>query len=279
VSLARRERNTDFAVGMIVIGGRAAGRAAWLTTAPLRLAVRLSVGDRRAVAERGRVARVTATQRASEFADTVATRILESPEFDRIAGQVAEQVLESPEVRRALTVETKSFLDDLLDRLAARLALVDDRVTRFLRRRADPPSPFGGISLRALALGVDLGLVQVLILAAVALLTLVQSLAGGLPDWLLGTLVGVLYVIAAGAYLTFFWTVAGQTPGMNLLRLRVVDSAGETPGLGRSLLRLFGLWLAILPLCAGFLPVLFDARRRGVQDFVAGTTVERIVRG
>jgi uncharacterized RDD family membrane protein YckC len=57
------------------------------------------------------------------------------------------------------------------------------------------------------------------------------------------------------------------------MRLRVADRAGGPPSVARSLLRLVGLWLAIVPLFAGFLPVLFDARRRGLQDFLAGTVV------
>jgi uncharacterized RDD family membrane protein YckC len=43
--------------------------------------------------------------------------------------------------------------------------------------------------------------------------------------------------------------------------------------IGRSLLRLMGLVLAIVPLFAGFLPVLFTDRRRGLPDFLAGTVV------
>ena len=34
-----------------------------------------------------------------------------------------------------------------------------------------------------------------------------------------------------------------------------------------------GLVLAIVPLFAGFIPVLFTARRRGLPDFLAGTVV------
>jgi uncharacterized RDD family membrane protein YckC len=37
--------------------------------------------------------------------------------------------------------------------------------------------------------------------------------------------------------------------------------------------RLIGLGLAIIPLFAGFLPVLVDDRRRGLHDFLAGTVV------
>jgi uncharacterized RDD family membrane protein YckC len=37
--------------------------------------------------------------------------------------------------------------------------------------------------------------------------------------------------------------------------------------------RAVGLVVAIVPLFAGFLPVLFTERRRGLPDFLAGTVV------
>jgi uncharacterized RDD family membrane protein YckC len=58
-----------------------------------------------------------------------------------------------------------------------------------------------------------------------------------------------------------------------MMRLRVVGGTGEPPGAGRSLVRFVGLVLAIIPLFAGFLPVLVDDRRRALQDFLAGTVV------
>ena len=60
---------------------------------------------------------------------------------------------------------------------------------------------------------------------------------------------------------------------MRLLRVRVLGPDGNPPSLGRSLVRLVGLVLAIVPLFAGFVPVLFTARRRGLPDFLAGTVV------
>ena len=48
---------------------------------------------------------------------------------------------------------------------------------------------------------------------------------------------------------------------------------GRPPSIGRSLVRMVGLVLAIVPLFAGFIPVLFTARRRGLPDFLAGTVV------
>jgi hypothetical protein len=38
-------------------------------------------------------------------------------------------------------------------------------------------------------------------------------------------------------------------------------------------LRLFGLTLAALPLFLGFLPILLNERRRGLQDVIGGSVV------
>jgi hypothetical protein len=59
---------------------------------------------------------------------------------------------------------------------------------------------------------------------------------------------------------------------MRLLRLRVLR-AGSPPSLGRSVVRAVGTVIAIVPFFAGYLPVLFDERRRGLPDFMAGTEV------
>jgi len=59
---------------------------------------------------------------------------------------------------------------------------------------------------------------------------------------------------------------------MRLLRLSVRGPDGTAPSLGRSF-DSSGLLLAIVPLFAGFVPVLFTERRRGLPDFVAGTVV------
>ncbi len=60
---------------------------------------------------------------------------------------------------------------------------------------------------------------------------------------------------------------------MSLMRLRVTDARGDPPSFVRSAVRFVGLVLSIVLLFTGFLPILFDARRRGLADFLAGTTV------
>jgi uncharacterized RDD family membrane protein YckC len=54
--------------------------------------------------------------------------------------------------------------------------------------------------------------------------------------------------------------------------LRVADARGG-PHFVRSLVRVVMLGLCIIVAFAGFIPVLFDRRRRGVHDMVARTTV------
>ena len=97
------------------------------------------------------------------------------------------------------------------------------------------------------------------------------------PKWIMGALyAGLLVAVGVavvGFYFVLFWSTAGQTPGMRTMGLRVIDARGQHPGFVRSWVRVVGLALAIIPLGAGFLPVLVDDRRRALQDFLASTAV------
>jgi uncharacterized RDD family membrane protein YckC len=81
------------------------------------------------------------------------------------------------------------------------------------------------------------------------------------------------WIIAWSFYLLFFWSLSGQTPGMRFLAIRLDAHGSPRIGLRRSLRRLVGLVLAIIPLCAGFLGIVFSERRRGLQDRMADTEV------
>jgi uncharacterized RDD family membrane protein YckC len=64
------------------------------------------------------------------------------------------------------------------------------------------------------------------------------------------------------------------------MHLVVVTADGATPPTPmRGTVRVLWLGLCIVPLFAGFLPALTDARRRGLHDMVAGTTVIHAVTG
>ena len=138
-----------------------------------------------------------------------------------------------------------------------------------------PAASYAGLATRAVGLAVDVAIAQVIVFTGGAVLALVASLVGG--DMELETLGRVLAAFAwaavVGCYFVFFWSTAGQTPGMRLMGLRVLDPSGGHPGVVRSSVRLVGLVLCIIPLFAGFLTVLVDDRRRGLHDFLARTVV------
>ena len=65
-----------------------------------------------------------------------------------------------------------------------------------------------------------------------------------------------------------------QTPGARVMGVRVVCArVGEPVHLRTAVVRLAGMLLAALPLFAGFVLILIDDRRRGLQDRLARTAV------
>src|SRR5262249_50952466 len=87
------------------------------------------------------------------------------------------------------------------------------------------------------------------------------------------TIAAAGWVIVQIVYFVGYWSTVGRTPGMHLMGLRLVDRRGRPPGVFRSFVRLVGLWLAVAIAFLRFVPVLFDRRRRALQDFLAGTEV------
>ena len=81
----------------------------------------------------------------------------------------------------------------------------------------------------------------VLFISVVGIVALIASLVGGLrPAWLVGALLAFGWMVVVGTYFVLFWSSAGQTPGMRLLRVRVSGPAGGPPSIARSLVRLVG---------------------------------------
>jgi uncharacterized RDD family membrane protein YckC len=231
---------------------------------------------------------------ASEEEDTeqLVRQALSSPALERLLADVAEStlmveltdqvtrspafhralrnVLSSPEMRAALTEQTTGFAGEIRDAVRRRAMRVDETAGR----RPREAGVYAGLATRGIAFVVDVLLIHLVFLLGAALVALVGSLFGKLrPEWLVGTLVGSGWLIVVTVYFVLFWSTTGQTPGMRLMQLRVARGAGRRLGVVRSVVRLVGLALAIIPLFVGFLPVLFDRRRRALQDFLAGTVV------
>jgi uncharacterized RDD family membrane protein YckC len=138
----------------------------------------------------------------------------------------------------------------------------------------DPPV-YAGLVTRGIAFVIDAVLVNTaLVLLSSCVAFVVSVVAPDVDLGLAGVLAGVgAWAVAAAVYFVAFWTLTGQTVGMRVMRLRVTVASGARPGLGRALIRLAGMWLAAIPLMAGYALILFDRRRQGLQDKLAGTFV------
>jgi uncharacterized RDD family membrane protein YckC len=136
---------------------------------------------------------------------------------------------------------------------------------------------YEGLVTRSIAFAIDaaiVDLVAIVVAGAVALALTVLSIPEDSLDAVLIAFGGALFLAwSVGCFVTF-WSTTGQTPGSRLMRIKVCAAAdGGVLRPRRAALRFAGLVLAAIPLLAGFLPILFDERRRGLHDMLAGTVV------
>jgi uncharacterized RDD family membrane protein YckC len=213
----------------------------------------------------------------SELVDELTRRVLASDEM----ALAIERVAESPEVRNALARQGVGLIEDMgrqLSRIARRLDGAVELPFRWLLRRGrrpHPPAQAGAVT-RILALAVDALILNAVLFAASVALTLALSLVGDSnTDLSIGAVAAgaAVWTVGAAIYLSVFWTLEGETPGMRFMRIRVamLDGSGLEPR--DAIRRLFGMALAALPLFLGYLPVLTNERRRGLQDRIGHTEV------
>lgn len=207
---------------------------------------------------------------AAELDDEAVVVVIERV-VDTNAFKVAlERVLTSPQLRAALAQTSVTYADELAEEVRRRLARLDSLVGRYI---VSAPASYAGIVSRSAAFVTDLVLAQIVFLVGVGVAALIGSLIGDFtPSWGWRGAAAAGWLVALGLYLVFFWSLGGQTPGMRVAGLRVTH-AGRPPGVARSAVRYVALLAAMFPLLLGLLPIPFDRRRRGLQDFVAGTTV------
>jgi uncharacterized RDD family membrane protein YckC len=141
-----------------------------------------------------------------------------------------------------------------------------------------PPGarPYAGVVTRAVALVVDVVIVDAIALTVTVVVGLALStIIPGKQSLDLPTAVAAAswWIVFVGGYFVGFWALLGRTPGMRLMGLELVAADGRKVGVARAVRRLGGMVLAAIPFGAGFLLSLVDDRRQGVQDKVAGTVV------
>jgi uncharacterized RDD family membrane protein YckC len=156
-------------------------------------------------------------------------------------------------------------------------------------RRDVPVVHVVGFWKRAIAAALDLGLV----IPTAMLLTLIVSKLSGVrlpslrlrdvdlwidlvlaadPALVMGT---VMFTAIGLIYLFVFHVIQGRTPGMRVMKLRVIDIYGDRPSPARCAARCAGYLASAATLFLGFLWMGFDSEKRALQDWIAGTYVVR----
>ena len=81
-----------------------------------------------------------------------------------------------------------------------------------------------------------------------------------------------IHFLVSIVYNIGFWVMSGQTPGKRVLGVRVMRADGTRLRLGNALRRQVGYWISSI-FFLGFLWILFDNKRQGIHDKLAGTIV------
>jgi uncharacterized RDD family membrane protein YckC len=223
-------------------------------------------------------------ERESEEIAQIVRRVLESD----AAGQAWAEFLESeqvqmlveriataPELRAAIASQSAGLLTDIGVRLTAISERLDDALERVVRAR-DPDSETNqaGLATRAVAGGIDLALLFAGYSLVSGVLASLVSAVFGHPLSLTAVIVlSAVGVVAGGAIFAAFWALAGQTPGMRFLAIRLEHHGSSEITAGCAIRRVFAVILSLLPLGLGYLAILRDPRRRAWADRMTGTEV------
>jgi uncharacterized RDD family membrane protein YckC len=210
----------------------------------------------------------------SELVDEVWRKLLASEE----AQQLVERIAGAPELRAAISAQGAGLLEDIgrtIGKIARDLDNSFERIVRriFFRKPRPAPTTSAGFVSRALAFVVDGVFVNLGFTALVALVTLVDNAFGGTSGGASSFAIAIgstTWVLMGSFYLVVFWALAGQTPGMRFVGIRL--DGGRLP-LRRGLKRLLGLYLSVVTFGIGFLGIIFRQNRRGWEDRFCGVGV------
>jgi uncharacterized RDD family membrane protein YckC len=142
---------------------------------------------------------------------------------------------------------------------------------------AQPLPRYAGLVTRTAAFVIDAAIVNGVALIVAGSLSLALSIFGASLDDLPSA---VKIVFGVGGWialnLVYFvgsWTLTGQSAGMRVMSIRVERVDGGRLSVLRAAIRVIGLVLAAIPLFAGYLVILVNDRRRGLQDWLADSVV------
>src|SRR5262249_20270671 len=161
----------------------------------------------------------------SEMVDEVWRRLLASDE----AQKLVERIAEAPELRAAISAQSAGLIKDIghtIARATRRLDSAAERIARriFFRPQRPEPTDRAGAVTRLLAFALDGLIVNLIFSGLAAIAALIASAFSGNGNGVsdLALVFGSLAWAGLGAvYLLVFWSLAGQTPGMNFFGIRI----------------------------------------------------------
>ena len=217
------------------------------------------------------IARLVKQILASDVADQAWAEVLASDQ----AQKLVERVAGAPEIRAAIASQGAGLLTDIGVRLTVITEHLDDAMERVMRSQdAESETDQAGLATRSVAAAVDLGLLfagYALIASVVS--SLFTTVSGKHPSlaWLI---VGwTTLILTGGAIFAGFWSLAGQTPGMRFLSIRLSSTDSRQITFGRALRRVFGAVLSLLSFGLGYLAILRNPSRHAWHDRMTRTEI------
>ena len=236
-------------------------------------AIERAIADHAATAELtgDDIAKIVKQVLESEAADQVWAEVLAS----RQAQMLVERIAAAPEIRAAIAAQSAGLITDIGVKLTKLTEALDDAMERVVRPRTqDSEIDQAGLATRLVAAGIDIGLLFLLYSLVSTFVASVIRLALGDQLTLVGAIVlGVIAFLVAGGILAAFWALAGQTPGMRFLSIRLIHEGSPDISARTAIRRVGALPVSVIPFGLGYLAILRDPQRRAWHDRMTGTEV------
>ncbi len=247
--------------------------------------------------------RTLAQAALSQLADDAMDGMVENERIQRFIQEIVSAqsmgiVDEAIEEIRERTLSSDIFIERPLRRFLRRperdevpRPAFDPEVVRTIKRQHVPRSQnsllgyYAGFISRLFAFGLDIAFMAAFMAISSWLLSTVITLFGlevafasfreatSIDEAAGAIIISFTGVLVVTGYFVLFWVLTGQTFGMMLLGLRVVNHDGRPINLRQGIVRLVGLVFSFLTFFLGVAWILVDDKREGWQDKLARSHV------
>lgn len=140
-----------------------------------------------------------------------------------------------------------------------------------------------GIARRLAAIFYDVFLLVAVVLVAASIFTIAAESFGGkhtssklLEEDGIKLIFQLYLLFVSGLFYIWFWRNGGQTLGLKVWKIRLVNEHFEPPGYQQCLVRLFFAVVTLLPAGIGLLWMFFNPRRETLYDRLSGTRLVKL---